>query len=108
MGLRGVLAGSSPTRMSVIDDVPVEDSAEHAGVMMTRPAGEAGTVFVMPTGGRQRGQRHRAAATVQGRTPMRNFLVPQSTQMERVAARPFFMVMASMSLDPVLALHFTQ
>ena len=30
---------------------------------------------------------------------MRNFLVPQSTQMERVAGRPFFMVTASMSLD---------
>ena len=29
---------------------------------------------------------------------MRNFLVPQSTQIDRVAGRPFFMVMASMSL----------
>ena len=44
----------------------------------------------------------------QGRTPIRNFFVPQSTQMDRVAARPFFMVTASMSLDPVLALHLTQ
>ena len=39
---------------------------------------------------------------------MRNFLVPQSTQTDRVAARPFFMVTASMSLDPVRALHLTQ
>ena len=39
---------------------------------------------------------------------MRNFLVPHSTQMDRVEGRPFFMVMASMSLDPVLALHLTQ
>ena len=39
---------------------------------------------------------------------MRNFFVPHSTQMERVAARPFFMVTASMSLDPVRALHLTQ
>ena len=44
----------------------------------------------------------------QGRTPMRNFFVPQSTQMDRVAGRPFFMVMASMSFDAVLALHFMQ
>ena len=35
---------------------------------------------------------------------MRNFFVPHSTQMERVAARPFFMVTASMSLDPVSGL----
>ena len=35
--------------------------------------------------------------------PMRNFLVPQSTQMARAAARPFFMVTASTSLEPVLA-----
>ena len=40
--------------------------------------------------------------------PMRNFLVPHSVQMDRVAGRPFFMVTASMSLDAVLALHFTQ
>ena len=33
---------------------------------------------------------------------MRNFFVPQSTQTERVAGRPFFMVTASMSLEPVL------
>ena len=39
---------------------------------------------------------------------MRNFLVPQSTQVDRVAARPFFMVTASMSLEAVLALHLTQ
>ena len=39
---------------------------------------------------------------------MRNFLVPQSTQVDRVAARPFFMVTASMSLESVLALHLTQ
>ena len=39
---------------------------------------------------------------------MRNFLVPQSTQTDRVAARPFFMVTASMSLEAVLALHLTQ
>ena len=39
---------------------------------------------------------------------MRNFLVPHSTQTERVAGRPFFMVTASISLDPVLALHLTQ
>ena len=44
----------------------------------------------------------------QGRTPMRNFLVPHSVQVERVAARPFFMVTASMSFEAVLALHFTQ
>ena len=44
----------------------------------------------------------------QGRTPMRNFLVPHSTQTDRVAGRPFFMVTASMSLDAVLALHLTQ
>ena len=44
----------------------------------------------------------------QGRTPMRNFLVPHSTQVERVAGRPFFMVTASMSLEPVRALHLTQ
>ena len=39
---------------------------------------------------------------------MRNFFVPHSAQVDRVAARPFFMVMASMSLDGVLALHFMQ
>ena len=39
---------------------------------------------------------------------MRNFSVPQSTQVDRVAARPFFMVTASMSLESVLALHLTQ
>ena len=39
---------------------------------------------------------------------MRNFVVPHSTQMDRVAGRPFFMVTASMSLDPVRALHLTQ
>ena len=39
---------------------------------------------------------------------MRNFLVPHSMQMDLVAGRPFFMVMASMSLDAVLALHFMQ
>ena len=39
---------------------------------------------------------------------MRNFLVPQSTRVDRVAARPFFMVMVSMSLEAVLALHLTQ
>ena len=39
---------------------------------------------------------------------MRNFLVLHSTQTARVAGRPFFMVTASMSLDAVLALHFTQ
>ena len=33
---------------------------------------------------------------------MRNFLVPQSTQVDRVAARPFFMVTASISLEAVL------
>ena len=35
---------------------------------------------------------------------MRNFFVPQSTQVDRVAARPFFMVTASMSFDPVSGL----
>ena len=35
---------------------------------------------------------------------MRNFFVPHSTQMDRVAARPFFMVTASMSLEAVLGL----
>ena len=44
----------------------------------------------------------------QGRTPMRNFLVPHSVQVDRVAGRPFFMVTASMSFEPVLALHLTQ
>ena len=39
---------------------------------------------------------------------MRNFLVPQSTQVDLVAARPFFMVMASMSREAVLARHLTQ
>ena len=39
---------------------------------------------------------------------MRNFLVPQSVQMDRVAGRPFFMVTASMSRDAVLAWHLTQ
>ena len=39
---------------------------------------------------------------------MRNFFVPHSTQVERVAARPFFMVTASMSREAVLALHLTQ
>ena len=39
---------------------------------------------------------------------MRNYFVPHSMQMERVAGRPFFMVTASMSLDPILASHFTQ
>ena len=39
---------------------------------------------------------------------MRNFLVPHSTQVDRVAGRPFFMVTASMSCDAVFALHFTQ
>ena len=39
---------------------------------------------------------------------MRNFLVPHSTQMDRVAGLPFFMVTAAMSLDAVLAWHFTK
>ena len=39
---------------------------------------------------------------------MRNLLVPHSTQTALAAGRPFFMVTASMSLDPVLALHLTQ
>ena len=39
---------------------------------------------------------------------MRYFLVPHSTQMERVAGRPFFMVTASMSRVAVLALHLRQ
>ena len=46
--------------------------------------------------------------SVQGRTPMRNFLVPHSTQVERVAGRPFFIVTASTLWDAVLALHLTQ
>ena len=44
----------------------------------------------------------------QVRAPIRNFLVPHSVQTALAAGRPFFMVTASMSLDPVLALHFTQ
>ena len=48
------------------------------------------------------------ASTDQGSRPMRNFLVPHSTQMERVAGRPFFMVTASMSREAVLAWHLTQ
>ena len=44
----------------------------------------------------------------QGSTPMRNVLAPHMVQMERVAGRPFFMATASMSLDPVLALHLRQ
>ena len=39
---------------------------------------------------------------------MRNFVVPHSTQMDRVAGRPFFMVTASMSREAVLTLHLTQ
>ena len=39
---------------------------------------------------------------------MRNFLVPHSVQVKRVAGRPFFMVTASMSREAVLALHLTQ
>ena len=39
---------------------------------------------------------------------MRNFFVPHSTQVERVAGRPFFMVTAWMSREAVLTLHFTQ
>ena len=35
---------------------------------------------------------------------MRNFFVPQSTQVAWVAGRPFFMVTASTSRDAVLAL----
>ena len=50
----------------------------------------------------------RKHASDQGRTPMRNFLVPQSMQTARVGVRPFFMVTASMSLDAVLTLHLTQ
>ena len=40
--------------------------------------------------------------------PMRNFLMPHSTQIDRVAGGPFFMVTASMSRDAVLAWHLTQ
>ena len=40
--------------------------------------------------------------------PIRNFLVPQSTQIALVAARPFFMVTLSISLDSVFTLHLTQ
>lgn len=39
---------------------------------------------------------------------MRNFLVPHSVQADRVQGRPFFMVTASISLDPVLARHLRQ
>ena len=41
-------------------------------------------------------------------TPIRYFLVPQTAQVALVAGRPFFMVTASTSFDPVLALHFKQ
>ena len=41
-------------------------------------------------------------------TPMRDFLVPQSTQIALVAGRPFLRVTAWTSFDPVLALHFKQ
>ena len=41
----------------------------------------------------------------QGRTPMRNFFVPHSTQTARVAGRPFFMVTASIFLEPVYDLR---
>ena len=44
----------------------------------------------------------------QGRMPMRDFLAPHSIQVEWVAGRPFFMVMASTSQDVVLAWHVTQ
>ncbi len=44
----------------------------------------------------------------QGRTPMRNFFVPHSSQVDRMAGLPFFMVTASMSRDAVLALQSTQ
>ena len=40
--------------------------------------------------------------------PMRDFLVPQSTQIALVAGRPFFTVTARTSFDPVLVLHFKQ
>ena len=43
-----------------------------------------------------------------GMAPMRNFLVPQTTQVAWAAARPFFMVTAFRSADSVLALHLTQ
>ena len=39
---------------------------------------------------------------------MRNFLAPRSTQTERVAGRPFFMVTVSMQREVVLARHLTQ
>ena len=39
---------------------------------------------------------------------MRNFLVPQSTQIDLVAGRPFFMVTPLMWREWVLALHFAQ
>ena len=44
----------------------------------------------------------------EGVAPMRNFLVPQSTQIACVAGRPFFMVTPTTSRESVLALHLTQ
>lgn len=44
----------------------------------------------------------------EGMAQMRNFLVPQSTQIDLVAGRPFFMVTPRMLRESVLALHFTQ
>jgi hypothetical protein len=39
---------------------------------------------------------------------MRNFFVPQSTQIPCAAGRPFFMVTLCTSRESVFALHLTQ
>ena len=104
-----VLAGSAGARMSTGGDPAVGNSGEHANRTRAMPARKTKMVFftaddyssVAGTAGLK-------SVAVQGRTPMRNFLVSHSTQTERVAARPFFMVTASMSFEEVLALHLTQ
>ena len=96
-------------RVSGGADPMVGNSGEHANRIMAMQARKTRVVFFTASGNSGvAGTAGLKAVAVQGRTPMRNFLVPHSTQMDRVAGRPFFMVTASMSRDAVLALHFTQ
>ena len=107
---REPLVGSSLARVSVIGDTAGGNSREHASSMMVRQAIKT-VLALVPTQWRFAAMViliRLEAGTDQGRTPMRNFLVPHTTQIDRVAARPFFIVTGSISVEPVLVLHLTQ
>lgn len=106
----GVPLGCSTNSVSAIDGPAAGNSGEHANSTMNSQANKTARVFASTRWllAAMASLIRLNAGIDQGRMPMRNFCVPHSTQMGRVAARPFFIVTASMSLDGVLALHLTQ